>query len=143
MKICPICTPSRKTRGFVKVLGDCTHVRDQVSISESAVQHSQTISLEPLTLETMASQPPSTKQDIIASLFSKRAAEDGNLEESYISHVKIFEDDGEGGGVKARYLTLSGASLSAFFSSLGPPALSICTAAELLERLMDVPSFLG
>lgn len=95
-------------------------MHDQVLISELAVQPSQTISLETLILETMASQPPSTKQDIIASLFSKRAVEDGNLEESYISHVKIFEDDGEGGGVKARYLTLSGASLSASFSPLAP-----------------------
>lgn len=95
-------------------------MRDQVLISELAVQPFQTISLETLILETMASQPPSTKQDIIASLFSKRAVEDGNLEESYISHVKIFEDDGEGGGVKARYLTLSGASLSASFSPLAP-----------------------
>lgn len=63
-------------------------------------------------MASAAPAPTSTKQDIIASLFSKRAAEDGALEESYISHVKIFEDEGGEGGVKARYLLLAGASPS-------------------------------
>lgn len=62
----------------------------------------------------------STKHDIITSLFSRRSAADGSLDEAYVAHVKIFEDDvGEvategaaagGGGVKARYLMLAGAS---------------------------------
>jgi hypothetical protein len=51
----------------------------------------------------------STKQDIIRSLFSKRSAEDGSLDETYVAHVKIFEDDAGEGGVKARYLMLASA----------------------------------
>ncbi|KAJ7783605.1 exocyst complex component Sec3-domain-containing protein [Mycena maculata] len=52
-----------------------------------------------------------TVQDkIIASVFSRRNAQ-GALEESYISHVKIWEDAGpEGGGRKPRYILLSQAS---------------------------------
>ncbi|KAF8973564.1 exocyst complex component Sec3-domain-containing protein [Flammula alnicola] len=47
------------------------------------------------------------RQRIISSVFSRRNAE-GNLEETYVSHVKIWEDAGtEGGGRKPRYILLS------------------------------------
>ncbi|KAJ7487422.1 exocyst complex component Sec3-domain-containing protein [Mycena galericulata] len=47
---------------------------------------------------------------IISSVFSRKNAQ-GVLEESYISHVKIWEDAGpEGGGRKPRYILLSQAS---------------------------------
>lgn len=47
------------------------------------------------------------RQRIIASVFSRRNAE-GNLEEAYVSHIKIWEDAGaEGGGRKPRYILLS------------------------------------
>lgn len=51
-----------------------------------------------------------TKNRIIESVFSRRNAA-GSLEESYVSHVKIWEDAGpEGGGRKPRYILLSRAS---------------------------------
>lgn len=47
------------------------------------------------------------RQNIINSVFSRRNAA-GNLEESYVSHVKIWEDAGtEAGGRKPRYILLS------------------------------------
>ncbi|KAJ7357195.1 exocyst complex component sec3 subunit [Mycena albidolilacea] len=47
---------------------------------------------------------------IIASVFSRRNAS-GALEETYVSHVKIWEDAGpEGGGKKPRYILLSQAA---------------------------------
>lgn len=47
------------------------------------------------------------QQRIISSVFSRRNAT-GNLEESYVSHVKVWEDAGpEGGGRKPRYILLS------------------------------------
>ncbi|KAG6830301.1 hypothetical protein H0H92_001379 [Tricholoma furcatifolium] len=50
------------------------------------------------------------RQRIIASVFSRRNAT-GGLEETYVSHVKIWEDAGpEGGGRKPRYILLSQAS---------------------------------
>ncbi|KAF8832200.1 hypothetical protein HHX47_DHR1001902 [Lentinula edodes] len=50
------------------------------------------------------------KQRIIDSVFSRRNAA-GSLEETYVSHVKIWEDAGpEGGGRKPRYILLSQAS---------------------------------
>ncbi|KAF8898913.1 exocyst complex component Sec3-domain-containing protein [Infundibulicybe gibba] len=50
------------------------------------------------------------RQNIINSVFSRRNAA-GNLEETYIAHVKIWEDAGpEGGGRKPRYILLSQAS---------------------------------
>ncbi|KAJ3870293.1 exocyst complex component Sec3-domain-containing protein [Lentinula novae-zelandiae] len=50
------------------------------------------------------------KQRIIDSVFSRRNAT-GSLEETYVSHVKIWEDAGpEGGGRKPRYILLSQAS---------------------------------
>ncbi|KAJ7706358.1 exocyst complex component sec3 subunit [Mycena rosella] len=50
------------------------------------------------------------RQTIISSVFSRRNAA-GVLEESYVAHVKIWEDAGsEGGGRKPRYILLSQAS---------------------------------
>ncbi|KAF8913023.1 exocyst complex component Sec3-domain-containing protein [Gymnopilus junonius] len=50
------------------------------------------------------------RHNIIASVFSRRNAA-GNLEETYVSHVKIWEDAGiEGGGRKPRYILLSQAN---------------------------------
>ncbi|KAF9015545.1 exocyst complex component, sec3 subunit [Cyathus striatus] len=50
------------------------------------------------------------RQNIISSVFSKRNAS-GSLEETYVSHVKIWEDAGtEGGGRKPRYILLSQAN---------------------------------
>ncbi|KAF8634407.1 hypothetical protein AX15_000858 [Amanita polypyramis BW_CC] len=51
------------------------------------------------------------RQRIIASVFSRRNAQ-GVLEESYVSHIKIWEDadgggGGGGGGKKLRYILLS------------------------------------
>ncbi|THV06009.1 exocyst complex component sec3 subunit [Dendrothele bispora CBS 962.96] len=47
------------------------------------------------------------RQKIIESVFSRRNAA-GNLEETYIAHIKIWEDAGpEGGGRKPRYILLS------------------------------------
>ncbi|KAJ6574943.1 exocyst complex component sec3 subunit [Mycena capillaripes] len=52
----------------------------------------------------------SVADQIIASVFSRRNAS-GVLEETYVSHVKIWEDAGpEGGGRKPRYILLSQAS---------------------------------
>ncbi|KAJ7932567.1 exocyst complex component sec3 subunit [Mycena leptocephala] len=52
----------------------------------------------------------SVADKIIASVFSRRNAS-GVLEETYVSHVKIWEDAGpEGGGRKPRYILLSQAS---------------------------------
>ncbi|KII93765.1 hypothetical protein PLICRDRAFT_152811 [Plicaturopsis crispa FD-325 SS-3] len=49
----------------------------------------------------------SVRQRIIASVFSKRNAA-GEYDESYVAHVKIWEDAGtEGGGNKPRYILLS------------------------------------
>ncbi|KXN85680.1 Exocyst complex component 1 [Leucoagaricus sp. SymC.cos] len=48
------------------------------------------------------------KQSIIASVFSRRNAT-GNLDENYVSHLKIWEDAGAEGR-KARYILLSQAS---------------------------------
>jgi len=45
------------------------------------------------------------KQSIIASVFSRRNAT-GSLEETYVSHIKIWEDAGTEGR-KARYILLS------------------------------------
>jgi hypothetical protein len=45
------------------------------------------------------------KQSIVASVFSRRNAS-GNAEESYVSHIKIWEDAGPEGR-KARYILLS------------------------------------
>ncbi|KAI0048330.1 hypothetical protein FA95DRAFT_1490994 [Auriscalpium vulgare] len=52
----------------------------------------------------------SVRQRIIASVFSRRAA--NGAEESYVSHVKIWEDPGaEAEGLKPRYILLSQDSL--------------------------------
>lgn len=47
----------------------------------------------------------SVRQRIIASVFSRRSA-NGAPEDTYIGHIKIWEDDG--GARKARYILLSG-----------------------------------
>ncbi|KAK7468715.1 hypothetical protein VKT23_003218 [Stygiomarasmius scandens] len=55
----------------------------------------------------MALSTTDQRQKIIESVFSRRNAA-GNLEETYISHVKIWEDAGpEGGGRKPRFILLS------------------------------------
>ncbi|KAF4605051.1 hypothetical protein EYR40_003834 [Pleurotus pulmonarius] len=52
----------------------------------------------------------SVRDRIISSVFSRRNAM-GSLEETYVGHVKIWEDAGpEGGGRKPRYILLSQAS---------------------------------
>ncbi len=56
-----------------------------------------------------------TRQQIIDSLFNRRGP-DGVLDETYIAHLKIWEDsppgdpqlNAEGGGRKSRYLMLAG-----------------------------------
>lgn len=58
-----------------------------------------------------------TRQQIINSLFNRRA-EDGVLDETYIAHLKIWEDsppgevpvNAEDAGRKSRYLMLAGQS---------------------------------
>jgi hypothetical protein len=58
---------------------------------------------------------------IIASVFSRRNAS-GALEETYVSHVKIWEDAGlEGGGKKPRYILLSRMSLRGSVNCLYSP----------------------
>jgi hypothetical protein len=63
----------------------------------------------------MASQqrPPAvddTKHHIVQSLFSK-VDEQGTADETLISYLKVYEDEGEG-GQKTRYLMLAGKLLS-------------------------------
>jgi hypothetical protein len=53
----------------------------------------------------MADADP-VRQRIIASVFSRRNAS-GSLEESYVAHVKIWEDAGDGTGRKPRYILIS------------------------------------
>jgi len=56
-----------------------------------------------------SSRPPpvdDTKHHIVSSLFS-RVDETGTPEETLISYLKIYEDEGEG-GQKTRYLMLAG-----------------------------------
>ncbi|KAI6047739.1 exocyst complex component Sec3-domain-containing protein [Pisolithus marmoratus] len=50
-----------------------------------------------------------TRQRIISSVFDKRNA-GAAIQESYVGHVKIWEDAGEGQGKKPRYILLSRAS---------------------------------
>lgn len=61
----------------------------------------------------MASQRPpagmdETKHHIVQSLFS-RVDESGTADETLISYLKVYEDEGEG-GQKTRYLMLAGRS---------------------------------
>jgi hypothetical protein len=61
----------------------------------------------------MASQRPAaimdeTKHHIVQSLFS-RVDETGTADETLISYLKVYEDEGEG-GQKTRYLMLAGTS---------------------------------
>ncbi|KAI6108443.1 exocyst complex component Sec3-domain-containing protein [Pisolithus croceorrhizus] len=55
-----------------------------------------------------------TRQRIISSVFDKRNA-GASVQESYVAHVKIWEDTGEGQGKKPRYILLSRASDSTGF----------------------------
>lgn len=50
------------------------------------------------------------RKRIIDSVFSKRNAT-GDLEESYVAHVKIWEDAADAGGRKPRYILLSRMSI--------------------------------
>lgn len=53
--------------------------------------------------------PRVIKEWVISSLFSRRN-EAGTVEESYVSHVQIWEEPSanEGGGLKSRYIILGG-----------------------------------
>ncbi|KAF9244541.1 exocyst complex component Sec3-domain-containing protein [Melanogaster broomeanus] len=50
-----------------------------------------------------------TRQRIITSVFDKRNA-GATIQESYVAHIKIWEDTGEGQGKKPRYIIISRAS---------------------------------
>ncbi|KIJ68210.1 hypothetical protein HYDPIDRAFT_24509 [Hydnomerulius pinastri MD-312] len=50
-----------------------------------------------------------TRQRIIASVFDKRNV-GASIEETYVGHLKIWEDTGEGQGKKPRYILISKAS---------------------------------
>ena len=54
--------------------------------------------------------PDEVRQHIISSIFSRKAA-DGTLEETLISYVKVYEQEGEG-EAKTRYLMLAGRCLA-------------------------------
>ncbi|KAL4069753.1 exocyst complex component Sec3-domain-containing protein [Scleroderma yunnanense] len=57
----------------------------------------------------MADNNDHTRQRIISSVFDKRNAGSA-IQESYVAHVKIWEDAGEGQGKKPRYILLSRAT---------------------------------
>jgi len=66
----------------------------------------------------MSSQqrPPAvddTKHHIVQSLFS-RVDDSGTADETLISYLKVYEDEGEG-GQKTRYLMLAGKLISVVF----------------------------
>lgn len=50
-----------------------------------------------------------TRQRIISSVFDKRNA-GSTVQESYVAHIKIWEDADDGQGKKPRYILLSSAS---------------------------------
>ncbi|KDQ19898.1 hypothetical protein BOTBODRAFT_27319 [Botryobasidium botryosum FD-172 SS1] len=54
----------------------------------------------------MEEDVPAAKESIITSLFSRRDQATGDLEETYVSHVKVWEEDGKG-PMKPRYILLS------------------------------------
>lgn len=54
-----------------------------------------------------------TRQRIVASVFDKRNAGSA-VKESYVAHVKIWEDAGESQGKKPRYILLSSASTASY-----------------------------
>lgn len=56
----------------------------------------------PLTMDSVGAQ----RQKIISSVFDKRNA--AGSDETYLAHVKIWEEEGQSGGRKARYILLSG-----------------------------------
>jgi exocyst complex component 1 len=51
----------------------------------------------------------SVRQRIITSVFSKIGS--SGYEESYVAHIKIWEDTGDGSGRKPRYILISRAFL--------------------------------
>ncbi|KAH8099365.1 exocyst complex component Sec3-domain-containing protein [Cristinia sonorae] len=58
----------------------------------------------------------SVKQRIISSVFSRRNATGGGEDETYVAHIKIYEDAGEDeGGRKPRYIIISQAGNRAGF----------------------------
>jgi hypothetical protein len=56
----------------------------------------------------MSATSDDTKHHIVQSLFS-RVDETGTADETLISYIKVYEDEGEG-GQKTRYLMLAGMS---------------------------------
>lgn len=57
------------------------------------------------------------RERIISSVFSRRNA-NGTVEESYVSHVKVWEDSGvEAEGMKPRYILLSRMSIAGWTRS--------------------------
>lgn len=75
------------------------------------------------------------RQKIISSVFSRRNAT-GNLEETYVSHVKIWEDAGpEGGGRKPRYILLSRMYCFMFQWSTANPFQRLIMAADSCTSL--------
>lgn len=68
----------------------------------------------------MEEDVPAAKESIISSLFSRRDQATGDLEETYVSHVKVWEEDGKG-PMKPRYILLSG-------------MLILCISIHLMHR---------
>lgn len=58
-------------------------------------------------MSSTASSSDETRTRIVRSLFSRKA-EDGTLEETLVTYLRVKEDDGHG-SAKARYLFLAGA----------------------------------
>lgn len=97
--LCRYCSCPHLARSAAQLL---TTLTSHLPFHESLAFLSPAFVLIP-PLNSMADQ----RQRIIASVFSRRNAE-GNLEETYVSHIKIWEDAGaEGGGGKPRYILLS------------------------------------
>jgi hypothetical protein len=83
-------------------------------------QHQQGLSANPSDTRIPLPPPPTsddTRHHIVQSLFSK-TDEQGTVEETLISYVKVYEDEGAsngqpgGGEPKTRYLMLAGESFS-------------------------------
>ena len=97
--LCRYCSCPHLARSAAQLL---TTLTSHLTFHESLAFLSLPFVLNPLS-NAMADQ----RQRIIASVFSRRNAE-GNLEETYVAHIKIWEDAGpEGGGRKPRYILLS------------------------------------
>lgn len=79
------------------------YLETKLLVKDHVPKGRQVLLIEILGSWTMSDQ----RQKIIDSVFSKRNAT-GGLEESYVAHIKIWEDAGpEGGGRKPRYILLS------------------------------------